>query len=271
MADTTRESDPPVRRYLRAAAALIVLCAVIGGVTVWRMSREGHYFRYLKPLDWYSRMAGRYRYDASNGILRQGSTARKVVALTFDDGPHEETPDLLDILKARDARATFFVVGENVIKWPATARRIVAEGHELASHARDHYPLPTLRDDQVRNEIINNDIVVKRVTGVRMRAFRPPYGRYDGRVLKVARDDGLVTVLWSNNTGDWKARDPQWLIRRVTSDLQPGDIILMHECHRNTLEAMPGILAEIRAKGFETVTVSELIRLSGIATSSAAR
>jgi peptidoglycan/xylan/chitin deacetylase (PgdA/CDA1 family) len=264
MADTSREPVPPVRRYLRTAGALLFLCAVIGAVTTWRMSREGYYFRYLKPFDWYARIKGVYRYDAANGILRQGASAKRVVALTFDDGPHEQTPQLLDILRARGARATFFVVGDNVVKWPATAKRIVAEGHEIASHARNHLALPTLRDDQVRNEVINNNIVVKRIAGVEMRCFRPPYGRYDDRVLKVAREAGLVTVLWSNNTGDWKARDPQWLVRRVTSDLQPGDIILMHECHPNTLEAMPGILAEIRAKGYETVTVSELMRLSGV-------
>jgi peptidoglycan/xylan/chitin deacetylase (PgdA/CDA1 family) len=235
------------------------------GFYVWWAGREGYYFRYLRPTDWYARLAGVYRMDGRNHILRQGPEGARVVALTFDDGPHPTTPELLDILRRSGDKATFFVVGANVLKRPEMSRRIVAEGHEIASHARDHYPLPTLRDDQVRRMVVDNNTVVERVTGVRMRSFRPPNGRYDARVLKEVKDAGMWTILWSNNTGDWRARDPEWLVRRVMSDLQEGDIILMHECHRNTLDAMPDMLAAIRARGFKTVTVSRLLEMHGAA------
>lgn len=248
---------------VKAVLALAVLVAVVAGLTFWRERSEGHYFRYIKPNEWVMRWRGVYRFDAKRHIVRQGAANVPMVALTFDDGPHDTSPELMDILKRYDAKATFFLVGSNVVKRPALARRMAAEGHDLANHTRTHLDLTGLRPDQIRNEINNDNIVIAKATGVRARLFRPPGGQYDDRVTDEAAHEGLMTILWSNNTGDWQAKDPKWIVNRVLSDVQPGDIILLHEDRRETLEAMPQILDGLRQRGLRAVTVTELMKASG--------
>jgi peptidoglycan/xylan/chitin deacetylase (PgdA/CDA1 family) len=247
----------------KAVLALVALVAVVGAMTFWRMRAEGHFFRYIKPNEWVMRWRGVYRYDAAHHILRQGAPNVPMVALTFDDGPHDTSPELMDILKAHGAHATFFLVGSNVVKRPEIAKRMAAEGHDLANHTRTHLNLTRLRPDQIRNEIDNDTIVIARATGVRVRLFRPPGGQYDDRVTAEAAREGLMTVLWSNNTGDWQAKDPKWIVNRVLSEVQPGDVILLHEDQRETLDAMPAILNGHARRGLRAVTVTELLKASG--------
>jgi peptidoglycan/xylan/chitin deacetylase (PgdA/CDA1 family) len=264
MDESGRPARRPVSNLVKAVRALLVLMAVTGGLTLWRMHAEGHFFRYLKPNEWVMRWRGDYRYDAARHIVRQGAPNVPMVALTFDDGPHDTSPELLDILKVFDARATFFLVGTNVVLRPEVARRMGDEGHDLANHSRTHLRLPPLRRDQIRNEINNDTIVIARATGRRVRLFRPPGGQYDDRVTAEAAREGLMTVLWSINTGDWEAQSPRWIINRVLSDIQPGDIILLHEDQRQTLDALPEILRGLRRRGLQPVTVTELLEASNI-------
>lgn len=238
---------------------------VVGGGAAWRMYAEGYYFRNLKPTDWVLHWRGVYRYDPAHHTVRQGSAKVPMVALTFDDGPHPTTPALLDALKAGGAHGTFFLVGSNVVKAPDLARRIAAEGNEVANHTRTHLRLPPLRDDQIRHELNDDTIVIARATGKRVRLFRPPGGQFDGRVTAEAAREGMTTVLWSNNTGDWRAKPPRWVVNRVLSNVQPGDIVLLHEDHAETVAAIPAILAGLRERGLRAVTVSELLAASGIA------
>lgn len=258
-----RPERKPASDFVKAVLALAVLAAVVGGLTFWRERAEGRYFRYLKPNEWVMRWRGVYRYDAEHHIVRQGGPNVPMVALTFDDGPHDTSPELLDILKQYNVKATFFLVGSNVVKRPELAKRMAAEGHDLANHTRTHINLTRLRPDQIRNEINNDNIVIARATGVRARLFRPPGGQYDNRVTAEAAREGLMTILWSNNTGDWQAKDPRWIANRVLSDVQPGDIILLHEDQRQTLGAMPDILRGLARHGLKAVTVTELLNASG--------
>jgi peptidoglycan/xylan/chitin deacetylase (PgdA/CDA1 family) len=228
------------------------------------MYRQGHFFRYANPSQWILRWQGRYGFDARQGILRQGSARSRVVALTFDDGPHETSPELLDILKRYGAHATFFLVGSNVVRHPDYVKRMLAEGNDVGNHTRTHLRLPGLRADQIRAELENDTIVIERAATYRVRLFRPPGGQFDDRVTGEAAREGMLTVLWSNNTGDWQAKDSRWIVNRVLSDVRPGDIILLHEDYPQTLAAMPDILEGLQARGFRAVTVSELIRESGI-------
>lgn len=248
----------PSRAVAAAVCAALLAVAVMAG-----QYRAGRYVHHLKPSEWWLLLRGTYRYDPERWLLRQGAPGHGMVALTFDDGPQPQAPAILDVLAAHNAHATFFLVGTNVKKRPAAARRMAAEGHALASHSRSHARLTDLRPEQIRNEIRNNNIVIRRATGVEARLFRPPGGQYDDRVLAEAARQGMTTVLWSNNTGDWRRRDPEWLVRRVLSDVQDGDIVLLHETLPETLEALPAILEGLRARGLRAVTVPELMAASG--------
>ncbi|MBN6053362.1 polysaccharide deacetylase family protein [Nonomuraea sp. RK-328] len=183
---------------------------------------------------------------------------RKCVALTFDDGPGEYTGKLLDLLRARHARATFFVLGEMVAADHAGfTRRMVEDGHELGNHSWSHPPLTAMSDERLRSELADTEAIVQRTTGVRMRLMRPPYGETDARVAAQARLEGLAQILWTVDTLDWRDRDSRIVARRAGA-AAPGSIVLMHDIHPTSVAAVPGVLDTLAKKGYRFVTVSEL-------------
>ncbi|MBB6351498.1 peptidoglycan/xylan/chitin deacetylase (PgdA/CDA1 family) [Nonomuraea muscovyensis] len=182
----------------------------------------------------------------------------RCVALTFDDGPGPHTGRLLDLLRARRARATFFVVGHMVAAGRAgLVRRIAQEGHELGNHTWSHAALTALPDDRLRRELLRTGDLVRRLTGVRMRVMRPPYGMTDGRVARETRRQGMAQILWDVDTRDWRDRDPADVTRRAAR-ASPGSVVLMHDLHRATVRAMTGVLDRLSRRGYRFVTVSEL-------------
>ncbi|MBF8188741.1 polysaccharide deacetylase family protein [Nonomuraea sp. K274] len=183
----------------------------------------------------------------------------KCVALTFDDGPGEHTGRLLDLLRERDVRATFFVLGERVAADPGghMVRRIVGDGHELGNHSWSHPLLTDLPYERLKSEIEHTENLVERLTGVRMRVMRPPYGATDKRVAAETRREGLAQILWSLDTFDWRDRAPAIVARRA-GRARPGSIVLLHDIHRTTVAAVPRLLDRLAKKGFTFVTVSEL-------------
>jgi peptidoglycan/xylan/chitin deacetylase (PgdA/CDA1 family) len=195
-------------------------------------------------------------------------TSRRVVAMTFDDGPHETlTPRLLDILKERGIKATFFVVGRNVVEYPDIAKRIVNEGHEIANHTWSHPWLTRLSDSSVRNQLQKTSDAIKKTTGVRPVLFRAPYGALRSRQRAwIFEDFGYPEVLWTVDPLDWKRPGVSVVTRRIVDGASPGAIILAHDIHKSTIDAMPGTLDQLRAKGFEFATMSELIALEEIPT-----
>ncbi|WP_344991406.1 polysaccharide deacetylase family protein [Nonomuraea helvata] len=183
----------------------------------------------------------------------------KCVALTFDDGPGEYTARLLDLLRAHDVRATFFVVGQMVEadKGGRLTRRIVEEGHEIGNHSWSHPALAGLPREQIERQLKRTDDLVEKLTGVRMRVMRPPYGSTNERVVAELRREGLAEILWSVDTLDWLNRVPAVVAKRAGA-AKPGSIVLLHDIHRSTVEAVPAILATLAKKGYTFVTVSEL-------------
>ncbi|WP_214323293.1 polysaccharide deacetylase family protein [Nonomuraea sediminis] len=182
----------------------------------------------------------------------------KCVALTFDDGPGRYTGHLLDILRRRGVRATFFVLGENVAADKGrNLRRIVTEGHEIGNHTWNHAALTTLPRERIRNQLERTERLVRRLTGIRMRLMRPPYGATDRRVADVTRREGLAQILWSVDTLDWRDRVPAVVARRAGA-ARPGSIILMHDIHRTTVAAVPRVIDKLKHKGYTFVTVSDL-------------
>lgn len=185
------------------------------------------------------------------------------IAFTFDDGPHAtNTPRLLDMLKQRNIKATFFCVGQCVAEYPDIAKRIVAEGHEIASHSWSHPNLIPMSEASVRDQLERTHQVIKQATGVEVKVFRPPFGNFTQRQRNWAYATyGYKTILWDVDTLDWQHRNPARTESVALSQTHSGSIILTHDIHKSTIDAMPSTLDGLLAKGFKFVTVSELLAL----------
>ncbi|GIH26988.1 hypothetical protein Aph01nite_52980 [Acrocarpospora phusangensis] len=183
----------------------------------------------------------------------------KCVALTFDDGPGDETGEVLDTLAEHGAKATFYVVGRMVNdKSAALLQRMVVEGHELGNHSWDHPSLPSLSPGALKDQLVRTQEAVGRYTGVRMRTMRPPYGATDKGVAAMTRRFGMSQILWGLDTLDWRDRDADLVAKRCQR-ARPGDIILMHDIHESTVKSVPMLLDMLDKKGFTYVTVTELL------------
>ncbi len=193
----------------------------------------------------------------------QVRTSRKVIAITFDDGPHpENTPRLLDMLKARKIKATFYVVG-NMVKYnPQILKRMVEEGHEIGNHTVTHGTLSRMSDNSLLAELESAHEQILKASGVAPLSMRPPGGaiKKDQKAL-VLEELGYPTILWSVDPEDWKRPGPAVVTSRLVNGASPGAILLAHDLHKPTVDAMPDTLDQLLAKGYQFVTVSELIAL----------
>ena len=185
------------------------------------------------------------------------------VAMTFDDGPHgANTPRLLEMLKQRGIKATFFCVGQCVAEYPELAKRIVDEGHEIASHSWSHPQLSSMSEANVREQLEKTHQAIKQATGITPKIFRPPYGAFTARQRNWANAVyGYKTILWDVDPLDWKIRNSAHVESEILKQTVPGSIILSHDIHKTTVDAMPATLDALLAKGFKFVTVSELLAM----------
>lgn len=184
----------------------------------------------------------------------------KCVALTFDAGPSENTDRLLDILKREKAHATFFMLGaQHVEKRPAEVKRIDAEGHELANHTWSHQILTDIEPAEARREMSRVQDAVRKITGKTPKLMRPPQGRTDESVSAISKDLGLAQVLWSVTAKDYETNDSALITKRVLEQTERDGIILLHDIYRGTVPAVPGILKELKKRGYTVVTVSQLL------------
>lgn len=196
----------------------------------------------------------------------RGPADRKAIALTFDDGPSESTPELLNVLDEHQAKCTFFPIGRNVERLPEIAREIVRRGHELGNHSYTHSPFYLRHPQYIEDEIAIAQEVIADVSGERPRWLRAPYGcRWFG--LKEAQQrHGLTGVMWSGNGLDWK-RDAKAVHRRLKGASRNGAILLLHDGRernlrpdvRNTIDAVRRLLPELREQGYHLCTVSDLL------------
>jgi peptidoglycan/xylan/chitin deacetylase (PgdA/CDA1 family) len=186
------------------------------------------------------------------------------IAMTFDDGPSATlTPKLLDLLAAHHIKVTFFVIGENVAEHPEIVARAAQEGHEIANHSWSHPNLGKMSDENVRRQLQQTDDAIKNATGKRPTLMRPPYGSITSREKRWIHDEfGYNIILWDVDPYDWKRPGPAVVRSRILKETRPGSIVLSHDIHPGTIEAMPSTFDELEAKGFKFVTVSELIRMA---------
>ena len=186
------------------------------------------------------------------------------IAMTFDDGPSATlTPKLLDILKERHMHVTFFLVGENAKAHPEIIKRAVAEGHEIGNHSWSHPNLAKMSDDAVRSELDRTKEAIVAAIGQAPTLMRPPYGSLTAAQKKWVHEEfGYQIILWDVDPDDWQRPGPAVVERRILEQTHKGSIILSHDIHPGTVEAMPSTFDSLLAKGFKFVTVSELIAMN---------
>ena len=181
---------------------------------------------------------------------------RRYVALTFDDGPdHVITPQLLDVLKEKQVRATFFLVGHMIAKFPHIVHRIISDGHDIANHTWAHYRLDEMTQDQVNLQLSSTTQALHQL-GAPMAAYvRPPGGRFNNFVVHAAKRQHLTLVMWDVNAADYKRPDgtlprPSAIKARILKRIKPGSIVLMHNSPA-TVKALPAIIDEIRQANYQ--------------------
>ncbi|MBV8116681.1 MAG: polysaccharide deacetylase family protein [Candidatus Eremiobacteraeota bacterium] len=203
-------------------------------------------------------------YRVAQDAPQQDRSGRpRLIALTFDDGPYPVfTPMLLDVLRDARVPATFFLIGRDAQEWPEITRRIETEGNEVGDHTYSHPNLDEESDGDVRNEILQGGDVLWNLThdsGVRT-LFRPPHGRYTERTLQIAQSLGYSTVLWTDDSGDWRTLTTQQIERHLLEHATAPEIVLLHSGKLATIEAMPTVIEHFERAGYRFVTVSELLR-----------
>jgi peptidoglycan/xylan/chitin deacetylase (PgdA/CDA1 family) len=185
------------------------------------------------------------------------------VAMTFDDGPSAKlTPKLLDLLAAHHIKATFFLIGENAAENPEIVAREAREGHEVANHSWSHPNLARMSEDGVRSQLRKTDDAIKSAMGKSPTLMRPPYGSITAREKRwINQEFGYKVVLWDVDPLDWRRPGPAAVCNRIVRNTRAGSIILAHDIHPGTIDAMPCVLKKLEEKGFKFVTVSDLIAM----------
>lgn len=202
-------------------------------------------------------------------VLTHADTQRKVIALTFDDGPYPPyTQKLLNVLAEKHVHATFFMVGENAAKHPELVREVQSAGHLVALHAGYHKDLLKLSPDEVRSNIAYGKSTLEGITGTQLHFMRPPHGFKDWSVISAIEDADLLTTNWSIIPRDWTNPGAQVITDRVLEKAEPGAIVLLHDGdspknkapREQTIEAVAAIIDKLRAQGYEFVTIEELAK-----------
>lgn len=196
----------------------------------------------------------------------------KVIALTFDDGPNAAaTPQILDVLRDHQVKATFFLIGANVERCPEIVRRMKAEGHFIGNHTARHSRFDQSAIADIARDIGDGQRAIQTVIGAAPSWFRPPFGINGPGMEEACRSNGLAIAGWSADANDWNPHPVEELVDRIVSQAIPGDILLLHdgwETHqgadrRNTVAALKPILEKLKAEGFRFVTMPDLLKAAG--------
>lgn len=186
-----------------------------------------------------------------------GKDEIKRIALTFDDGPSLKwTPRLLDGLKKRDVKATFFLIGMYAVQYPQIVERMDREGHLIGNHTYHHVQLNLEDDEHMHREIEDTDKVIYLITGKHTAFVRPPFGIWDE---KIEEEMQVLPVMWTIDPLDWTTENTDQIVEKVVTKARDGDIILLHDCYGSSVEAALQIVDILQKEGFTFVTADELL------------
>ncbi len=195
--------------------------------------------------------------------LQQTDKTKPMLALTFDDGPSAHTERLLEIFGECGGRGTFFVVGNMIDNRTETVKRIVAEGHEIAGHSWNHRQLTNLDEKDIKDQIMSTRAKIYDLTGYDAKLLRPPYGAFNDKVKAVAKELDVALVNWNVDTLDWKNKNADAVYSCIMKEAKDGAIILCHDLHKTTVDAMEKVIPDLIKEGYQLVTVSELLEAKG--------
>lgn len=182
----------------------------------------------------------------------------KCIALTFDDGPGMYTAKLLDILQQAHVHASFFVIGKNVAAHPEIVKRMQTDGHTVGNHTWTHRSLPSLSAGAIDSELAQTNLQIEKATGVKPTYMRPPNGAIGPRVYDALKRTNMTAVLWSVDTRDWADRNTDIVYSRVVTGAKPGSIIILHDIHKTSVDAVPRIIKTLQRQGYAFVSIDEL-------------
>lgn len=186
---------------------------------------------------------------------------KKLIALTFDDGPDPDvTPQILKTLKKHEAKATFFMLVNSAEKYPKIAKQVANNGHEIANHTYTHVNLAKVKRSRIEKELAHAKEKLESITERPVKLFRPPYGEYNQAVVEVAHNSEQHIIMWSVDPQDWRYKNKNKIYQNIMQNSNPGSIVLMHDIHQATADALPKILKDLKEQGYEFVTVSELLK-----------
>lgn len=177
------------------------------------------------------------------------------IALTFDDGPSIYTEELLDGLKERDVKATFFVIGKNAETYPQLVEREAKEGHLVGNHTYSHVEISKLSITVAREEIEKTNQILESLTQKKIEYVRPPFGIWEEEL----EDLEMMSVLWTVDPLDWATKNADKIVNKVVTKTKENDIILLHDCYKSSVQAALCIIDSLKEQGFEFVTVEELM------------
>lgn len=182
-----------------------------------------------------------------------------MLAISFDDGPSEYTQQVLDILAENDCRATFFMVGVNMDLHPDLVKAVYDSGNEVGLHTWKHNDLTQMEAGAIVRNLERCQAILREQTGTEARWLRPPYGKVGSTAYAACRELGMYIATWSIDSRDWETQNAEKIYKEVMGQLQTGAIILFHDTHPSTVEALKTILPEIKAQGYQVLTVDELM------------
>ena len=256
-------------RLIVLALILTFACIlVVGGRQRHSFSRQDRYWeqaeheiRYRSP----AQLKAQHEDELSRGIffkeIIHGNPAIRSVALTFDDGPHPDfTPKILKILKDNNVKATFFVIGKMVERYPDGIRLMIKDGDTVGNHSFHHVNLTKLTYSQVRLEWQATNDVIWSITNHDTDFCRPPGGDYNQTVIDAATAEGITTVLWTDDPADYAEPGSKHIESRVLWRISNGGIILLHDGIQQTVDVLPDLIRRIKKMGFRFVTIEEMDR-----------
>lgn len=197
-------------------------------------------------------------FDVEKNKLHPG---KPMIALTFDDGPGIYTEDLLALFEENDSRATFFVLGQQAESFPTSIKKMKEIGCEIGNHTYSHRRLTELSEKDMKSQINKTNKALKEIIGEGTKFVRPTYGAINSSVRKYVK---YPYIMWSLDTEDWKLKDSAKIAEAILSQVEDGDIVLMHDIHEFTYEAMKTVIPELVNRGYQLVTVSELASAHGV-------
>ena len=231
--------------FIKASTiSYVLLCLVFLGITTWgAFDMKLNYF--------------------SKNICQVSTCKEKVIALTFDDGPHEKTIEVLDLLLKYKAKATFFCIGKQIEKYPKTVERILAEGHNIGNHSYSHSNWNGFfSSKKIASEIEQTNKLIEQLVKVKSRFYRPPFGVTNPNIAKAISQTNQITIGWNIRSLDTVIKNENVILERIKKRVQPGSIVLLHDTSAKTVSVLEQLLLFLQSESYKTITIDELLEIS---------